>query len=46
MVGDYVGISFLDGSAIPVFAVGTEGTCELGDVTSCNVWTESATVPV
>jgi hypothetical protein len=46
MVGDYVGISFLDGSAIPVFAVGTEATCELGDVTSCNVWTESATVPV
>jgi hypothetical protein len=46
MVGDYVGISFLDGSAIPVFAVGIEGTCELGDVTSCNVWTESATVPV
>jgi hypothetical protein len=29
-----------------VFIVGTEGTCELGDVTSCNVWTASATVPL
>jgi hypothetical protein len=46
MVGDYIGISFVDGNAIPVFAVGTEGTCELGEVTSCNVWTAAATIPI
>jgi hypothetical protein len=44
MVGDYMGISFVDGRAIPVFIVGSEGDCELGDVTSCNVWTASATI--
>jgi hypothetical protein len=44
MVGDY--ISFVDGNAIPVFTVATEGTCELGDITSCNVWTASATIPL
>ena len=46
MVGDYVGISFVDGKAIPVFIVGSKGTCELGNVTSCNVWTASATIPL
>ena len=46
MVGDYVGVSFVRGSAIAVFAVATEGTCELGDSTSCNVWTASATIPL
>ena len=46
MVGDYIGISFVDGKAIPVFIVGSEGECELGDVTSCNVWTASATIPL
>lgn len=46
MVADYVGISFVDGNAIPVFPVATEGTCELGDPTSCNVWTVSATIPL
>ena len=29
-----------------VFTVATEGACELGDVTSCNVWTASATIPL
>jgi hypothetical protein len=46
MVGDYVALSFIDGKAIPLFIVGSEGTCELGDVTSCNVWTASATIPL
>ena len=46
MVGDYVGVSFVEGSAIAVFAIATEGTCELGDVTSCNVWTASTTIPL
>jgi hypothetical protein len=46
MVGDYVGISFVGGNAIPVFSVASEGTCELGDVTSCSVWTASATIPL
>jgi len=46
MVGDYFSVSFVDGKAIPVFIVGTEGTCELGDVTSCNVRTASATIPL
>jgi hypothetical protein len=45
MVGDYFSVSFVNGSAIPVFIVGAEGSCELGDVTSCNVWTASATIP-
>ena len=44
MVGDSIGISFVDGKAIPVFIVGSEGECELGDATSCNVWTASATI--
>ena len=46
MVGDYISVSFMDGKAIPVFAVGTEGACELGDITSCNEWIASATIPV
>jgi hypothetical protein len=46
MVGDYIGISFVEGKAIPVFIVGSESECELGDVTSCNVWTASATIPL
>jgi hypothetical protein len=44
MVGDYIGISFIDGKAVPVFIVGSEAECELGDLTSCNVWTASATI--
>jgi hypothetical protein len=31
---------------IPVFAAAAEGECVLGDVTSCNVWTASATIPL
>ena len=46
MVGDYISVSFVGGQASPVFTVGTEGTCELGDITSCNVWTASATIPL
>ena len=45
MICDYFGISFVDGSAIPVFIVGSEGTREVGDVTSCNVWTAGASIP-
>ncbi|MGH2670653.1 MAG: hypothetical protein ACRDH5_16345, partial [bacterium] len=46
MVGEYLGISFVDGNAIPVFPVATKGKCELGDVTSCNVWSAAATIPL
>ncbi len=46
MVGDYISVSFVGGQAIPVFTIGTEGTCELADITSCNVWTASATIPL
>jgi hypothetical protein len=46
MVGDYIGVSFVDGSAVPVFAVAAKGACELGNVTSCNEWTASATIPL
>jgi hypothetical protein len=45
-VGDYFGLSFVDGKAIPVFTVASEGTCKLGDITSCNTWEASATIPV
>jgi hypothetical protein len=44
MVGDYIGISFVDGKALPVFIVGSKGECELGYVTSCNVWTAPVTI--
>jgi hypothetical protein len=44
--GDYFSVSFIDGKAIPVFTVATEGMCELGDITSCNTWEASATIPV
>jgi hypothetical protein len=46
MVGEYIGISFVDGKAIPVFPVATEGGCKLGDLTSCHVWIASATIPI
>jgi hypothetical protein len=46
MVGEYIGISFVDGSAIPVFPVASEGECVLGETSSCNVWTASATIPL
>lgn len=46
MVGEYIGISFVGGKAIPVFPVATKGRCELGDVSSCNVWMASATIPL
>jgi hypothetical protein len=44
--GDYFSVSFVDGKAVPVFTVAAEGDCELGDVTSCNVWMASATIPL
>jgi hypothetical protein len=46
MVGEYIGISFVDGKAIPVFPVATEGRCKLGDLTSCHEWIASATIPI
>jgi hypothetical protein len=44
--GDYFSVSFVNGQAVPVFAAAAEGTCELGDLTSCNVWTASATISI
>lgn len=44
MVGEYIGISFVDGSAIPIFPVASEGECVRGEISSCNVWTASATI--
>ena len=46
MVGEYIGISFVDGKAIPVFPVAVRGRCSLGDLTSCHVWIASATIPI
>jgi len=46
MVGEYIGISFVDGKAVAVFPVAAEGRCKLGDLTSCNVWMASATIPI
>jgi hypothetical protein len=45
-VGDYFGLSFVDGSAIAVFTVASKGRCELGDVASCNTWEASTTISV
>jgi hypothetical protein len=45
-VGDYFGLSFVHGKAIAVFTVARKGTCELGDITSCNTWEASATITV
>ena len=42
-VGDYVSVSFVDGKAIPVFTVASEGECELGR-TSCQTWIASGTI--
>ena len=42
--GDYFSVSFVDGDAVPVFTVATRGECVLGDITSCHVWTASATI--
>jgi hypothetical protein len=44
--GDYFSVSFVNGQAVPVFAVARKSTCELGDITSCNVWTASATISI
>jgi hypothetical protein len=37
MVGDYMSTSFVGGLAFPVFMVAKEGTCQLGQITSCGV---------
>jgi hypothetical protein len=37
MVGDYMSTSFVGGLAFPVFMVAREGTCQLGQITSCDV---------
>lgn len=46
MAGDYFSVSFADGQAIPVFAMATDGACQLGDIPSCDVWTASARIPL
>jgi hypothetical protein len=46
MVGEYIGISFVDGNAIPVFPAASEGECVQGEISSCNVWTASVTIPL
>ncbi len=46
MVGEYVGISFVNENAIPVFPVAAKGRCDLGDFTSCHVWIASATIRI
>ena len=35
-----------NGKAVAVFPVAAEGRCKLGDLTSCNVWMASATIPI
>lgn len=37
MVGDYMSTSFAGGLAFPVFMVARQGTCQLGQITSCKV---------
>jgi hypothetical protein len=37
MVGDYMSTSFVGGLAFPVFMVARQGTCQLGQITSCTV---------
>jgi hypothetical protein len=44
--GDYFGVSFVHGRAVPVFTVAAEGTCEVNNITSCNVWEASARIRV
>jgi hypothetical protein len=44
-VGDYISVSFVDGRAIVVFPIATEGECELGK-RSCHEWIASATIPL
>jgi hypothetical protein len=37
MVGDYTSNSFVGGLAFPVFMIAKQGTCQLGQITSCRV---------
>jgi hypothetical protein len=37
MVGDYMSTSFVGGLAFPVFMVARQGTCQLGQISSCLV---------
>lgn len=46
MIGEYVGIEFVDGNAVPVFPVASKGACKLGKVTSCSERIASATIPI
>jgi hypothetical protein len=39
-------VSFVDGKAVADFTDATEGDCKLGDITFCNVWIASATIPL
>jgi hypothetical protein len=37
MVGDYTSNSFVGGLAFPVFLIARQGTCQLGQITTCGV---------
>jgi hypothetical protein len=43
MVGDYISVSFLGGRAYPVYETANAGTCDLGDVMSCDEFTVTPT---
>jgi hypothetical protein len=45
MVGDYTSVSFASGHADSVFAVARPGTCQLGQVGSCNEFMAALTRP-
>jgi hypothetical protein len=42
---DYIGATFVDGTAIVVYVAASEGTCVLGDL-SCHTWIGSVSIPV
>ncbi len=46
MAGDYFSVSFVNGKAVPVFAVAAEAPCKLGEIASCDEWMASATIPL
>ncbi len=47
MVGDYISVSpSWTGTPVPVFTVASEGKCKLGNISSCNVWEATATIPL
>jgi hypothetical protein len=46
MVGDYMSMSFVGGTPVPVFMAAQVGTCQLGQVTSCRVPSVVAAAPL